>query len=58
VRDALDRLPEKQRNAIIAVYLEEMTAKEYAEKVGATPNSIHNLLNRALENLKKVFSKP
>ena len=55
VRDAIDQLPEKQKNAVTAVWLEGITAREYATAIGTKEHNISKLIKRAFNNLKKIL---
>ena len=49
---ALLRLPERQRQAITLVYFEQLSMKEAAEIMEASPKAIESLLGRARATLK------
>lgn len=42
---------------VIAIVLDGMTVGEYAEKINDTPNNVSHRYRRAINKLKKVFSK-
>lgn len=52
---ALDHLEKAERELIEALFFEEMTEREYAQKTGVCKNSIHKKKKRILENLKKFL---
>jgi len=56
VREAIDQLPEKQKNAVTAVWLEGKTARDYAADIGTPEYNISKQIKRAFNNLKKIFS--
>ena len=55
VRSALGKKTE-WADAVIAVYLDGYTIREYAAKIGANENNITQKLKRAREKLKKFFA--
>ena len=57
VREAVAKLPQKQAEAVTAVWLEGMTAREYAKATGKKENTVSELLKRAFENLKKLLAE-
>lgn len=57
VHAAIDRLPAAQREAITAVWLEGMSAREYAKANGKTESAVSQLLNRAFKNLRAMLSR-
>ena len=42
---------------VIAIVLDGLTVSEYAEKIGDEPNNVSHRYRRAINKLKKVFSK-
>lgn len=54
---AMDRLPVETRELIIAVKLEGRTFKEMADDAGKTPDAVRMQVNRAMEELAKVFKQ-
>ena len=53
VKDAVDRLPEQQRLALILARYHHCSYEEVAETLGASVPAIKSLLTRARQNLKK-----
>ena len=51
VRRALDRLPDRQRMAVVLRYYEELPLREIAATMDATPKAVERLLARARECL-------
>lgn len=52
VRNAVQRLPENQRLALVLYKYEERSQKEIAEVMGCSEKAIKSLLSRARENLR------
>ena len=52
---ALDRLPPKERSAILLFYFENYSAKEIAEIVGASPDAVRQYLTRGRNHLRKML---
>ncbi len=52
VRQALQRLPERQRAAVVLSYYEEMSNQEAADTLGMTLGAFQQLLFRAKQHLK------
>lgn len=57
VKEAIDRLPERQRMALILSQFEEKTYKEIAQIMNTSVASIESLIFRARTALKKKFEK-
>jgi RNA polymerase sigma factor (sigma-70 family) len=57
VREAVNQLPEKQKNAVTAVWLNGMRPGEYATQSGMSKSSVSNHLNRGFDNLRKKLEK-
>lgn len=55
VADLLDRLPPKQRVAIVLRYYEDLTEAQIAEVMGCRPGSVGPLLTRAHAKLRKAL---
>jgi RNA polymerase sigma factor (sigma-70 family) len=55
--DAMGRLGETDRNAVVLHYFENKTAAEVAAALQLTEAAAHKRVNRALEKLRKFFSK-
>jgi RNA polymerase sigma factor (sigma-70 family) len=51
--EKIRKLPEKQKNAIIAVYYQDLTPKEYAEISGDSYDNVRALLSRGIKKLRK-----
>jgi RNA polymerase sigma-70 factor (ECF subfamily) len=56
VRDALQKLPERQRAALVLCYYQERTNIEAAEILGVSVDALESLLSRARRTLKSVLS--
>lgn len=52
VRDALDRLPARQRAAVVLRYLGDLTVSDIAEVMGCAEGTVKATLHQALRNLK------
>ena len=55
VREAVGKLPEKQRKVIASIYFGGRTQEDVAEAEGITQPAVAQRLKSALENLKKVL---
>ncbi len=55
LKKAIDMLPEVQKRRIKKYYFEDKTEQEIAKEENATQQSVHIILERALENLKKIL---
>lgn len=53
--DAVSRLPEKQANAIKAVYFDGMTARDYARLTGTSEANISKRIRAGIKNLQKFY---
>jgi RNA polymerase sigma-70 factor (ECF subfamily) len=53
--DALDRLPESQRDSIVKHHLQGLSLAETAERLGRTESSVAGLLHRGLKKLRKLL---
>ena len=53
--NAISKLPDIQQRRIKMYYFEEMTEQEIAEKEHTTQQSVHIILKRAIDNLKKLL---
>jgi RNA polymerase sigma-70 factor (ECF subfamily) len=53
VQDAVARLPERQRQALVLKQYQEMSYQEIAEAMGTTVSSVQMLLHRAMTALRK-----
>lgn len=56
LHQAIDKLPENQRTALILNKYEELSYKEIAEVMGISLSSVESLLFRAKNNLEKIFT--
>ena len=54
--DAIDKLPEKQRDAFVLTKIEQMSQREAAEVLQITEKALESLVQRAKENLRKLLS--
>lgn len=57
VQEALTYLTEKERELISALFFQEMTEREYAQRIGVSQPAVHKQKNRILEKLKKFLEK-
>lgn len=57
LKKAIDLLPEVQKRRIKKYYFEDKTEQQIADEENATHQSVHIILERALENLKKILKK-
>jgi RNA polymerase sigma factor (sigma-70 family) len=57
VRDAIARLPDRQRLAVVLSRFEGLSYEEIAEALGATVSSVESLLFRARENLARALAE-
>ena len=55
--EAMGRLGETDRNAIVLRFFENKTAQEVGAALKLTEAAAHKRVNRALEKLRKIFSK-
>ncbi len=55
--DAMERLGEKDRNAIVLRFFENKNLREVGAALGASEDAAKMCVNRALEKLRKFFSK-
>jgi RNA polymerase sigma factor (sigma-70 family) len=56
VREALQKLPERQRAALVLCYYQERTNIEAAEILGVSVDALESLLSRARRTLKSALS--
>ena len=54
--EAIDKLPEKQRDAFVLTKIEQMSQREAAEVLQITEKALESLMQRAKENLRKLLS--
>lgn len=57
VANAVDQLPEPQREALLMHYLEQKSLPEISEAMGRTRGSVAGLVRRALESLRANFEQ-
>ena len=55
--EALGRLGERDRNAIVLRYFENKSLREVGEAIGAGEDAAKMRVNRALEKLRKIFAR-
>jgi RNA polymerase sigma-70 factor, ECF subfamily len=53
IRDAVERLPDRQRMAVVLRYLEGLDARETAHALETTPKAVERLLARARKTLER-----
>ncbi len=53
---ALGKLPPQTREVVTMRYIEDMDPREMAEVLGITPNAVSVRLNRALKELRNIFT--
>ncbi len=56
LREAIDRLPERSRAALVLCALEQRSHKEAAEILGIAPKTVENLVHRAKAKLREWLS--
>lgn len=57
IQDALKRLPERQREALVLKQFQDMSYQEIADAMGSTVPSVQMLLHRAMTALRKDLRK-
>ncbi len=57
LREAIDRLPQGQRDAIRLLKLQEMSLKQAASATGMTVAALKVATHRAMKNLRKIFTQ-
>ncbi len=57
LQGALDKLPEKQRTAIVLSKYDDLSQKEIAEIMNITEGAVEALIQRAKANLRKIISE-
>ena len=55
--DAMTRLPERQREAVELRYYHAWPVKEICRHMNLTPPAVGGLLNRGVENLRKILAE-
>ena len=58
VREAVSRLPEKQRATLVLKVYQELTHEEVAKILGATVGTVKSNLFHALGNLRRLLAEP
>lgn len=58
LRQAIERLPQGQRDAIKLLKLQEMSLKEAATASGMSVAALKIATHRAIKNLRKIFMRP
>ena len=56
--EALDELPESQREAVQLHYWQDCTLAEIAEQMDRTPAAVAGLLKRGLRKLRELMQEP
>lgn len=56
LKKMLDELPQKQKNALILYYYEELNIKEISDKISTTEQGARSLLKRGRKNLKDLLT--
>ena len=57
LKEAIEQLPEIQKRRIKKHYFDDKTEQQIADEENATHQSVHIILQRGLENLKKILKK-
>lgn len=57
LRDAVAKLPQRQRTAIVLRYYEDLSDAEIAHVLGCRVPAVKSLLHRALKNLREVVER-
>jgi RNA polymerase sigma factor (sigma-70 family) len=57
IRDAINRLPERQKEVIYLRYILDFKNEEIAQIINITHQAVRNTLYKAIENLRKTISK-
>lgn len=52
---ALAKLPEKDRELIVALFCEEKTERKYAEQIGVSPSTFHRRREKIIKKLKNYL---
>lgn len=52
---ALDRLPERQRIAVMLRYYEDMSEREIAEALGVSVGTVKSTVSRAMTRLRELY---
>lgn len=56
VRQALDRIPERQRMAVMLLRFEEMNYRHIAEVLGCSVSAVESLISRGMASLKEYLA--
>lgn len=56
VAEQLDKLPERQRQAVVLRYFQEMSFEDIAERLGTTPGNVRTMLSRTLARLEECLA--
>jgi RNA polymerase sigma-70 factor (ECF subfamily) len=57
VQQALAKLPDKERKAAVAIYIEGYSIDEYAEQIGVSSATVDRLLAGARDKLRRVLKE-
>jgi RNA polymerase sigma-70 factor (sigma-E family) len=57
LRDAIARLPARQRSAVVLRYYEDLPEAQIAELLGCSVPAVKSLLHRAVQDLRKVIER-
>jgi len=57
IRDAINKLPERQKEAIFLRYFMDFKNEEIAQVMNINYQAVRNILYKAIENLRKTISK-
>lgn len=52
---ALAKLPEKDRELIVALFYEEKSERKYAEQIGVSPSTVHRRREKIIKKLKNYL---
>ena len=55
--DVLDKLTERQQQAVQLVYFEQMTLEDAAEIMSVSTQRVHQMINAALTKMRKTFEE-
>lgn len=57
LHQAIDRLPERQRQAVRMKYFRNMSAADIAAELGTTAGNVRVILNRSMDKLKEYLAE-
>lgn len=57
LREALDKLPDRQKEAVYLRYINNFNNEEIAQIMGISYQAVRNTLHKAIENLRKSISR-